>query len=221
MTDASDIETEELVIASKSGKKCTYNIPLPPKGFKNGKKLATAVKRFVKANHSSRKADCSRLVNKLKDVFCAPEVEWINFEITFVRNRTWGYNPKCRVHMCGCTPSGDPWGRFGKGTASGAGYDKPSAALDRALCDKELECAWDRIIIENYDKLVDTMEGTLLKNVMDDGKDYCCIPELDLAGRGLSEMEHVMRVLGWTEVNRVDGENFRYGEYTKHKKKAR
>ena len=221
MADTCTIETEDLVITTKDGKKYTYSMPLPPKGFKNGKRLATAVKRFVKASHSSRRVDCAKLVCKLMDVFRAPKAEWINFEITFTKSRAWGCNPKCRVHMCGYTPSDEPWGRFGKGTARGGGYDKPSAALDHALCDKELQCAWDRIIVENYDKLVDTMEGTLLKNVMDAGKDYCCIPELDLAGRGLSEMGRVMRTIGWTEVTRVDGENFRYGEYAKHKKKGK
>lgn len=220
MTEIDAVETEDLVIKSKGGKEYTFKLPVPPKSFKNGKKLVAAAKRFVKANYTKQQ-ECCRLLRHVKHVLEAPKVEWMNYEITYVKSRTWGWNPRCRVHLCGhYVNSGEPWGRFGNGTASGTGYDKPSAALEYALGDKDTSAAWTRLVVENSARLQKLTAGVLMPNIMSTpNKDSSCMPDLDIGGRGLKEFDRIMECLKWKTVNRVDGERIDYGEYATLKRK--
>ena len=65
---------------------------------------------------------------KLKEAAEAAEIESISISITWHKSRMWGYNPTAEVKILAGHRV-----EFYKGSASGCGYDKESAAIASAL----------------------------------------------------------------------------------------
>lgn len=63
-------------------------------------------------------------LRKLAAAEQAPDLEWADISVTWVRSRTWGHNP----HVEARSSNG-----ITEGKASGCGYDKESAAVASAL----------------------------------------------------------------------------------------
>lgn len=83
-----------------------------------------AVALAVARNNKKIEKETAEKLSMLERVAAAPDLNYINVSVNFVRNTYWGYNPHVEV-----------WSDSGRtyGTASGCGYDKESAAVASAL----------------------------------------------------------------------------------------
>ena len=93
--------------------------------YKNGElEEEKAYKRALKRAISEKEQYKAQKMQRIKEAEEAEDLQYIVIDIDWIRNRTWGYNPKVKLHTnCGTY--------YGK--ASGCGYDKESAAIAEAL----------------------------------------------------------------------------------------
>lgn len=81
----------------------------------------------IRSNREREKDLCKELDNFWR-VAAAPDLISVTISVSWARNRTWGYNPTAEIIVY----SADGWAQY-KGTASGCGYDKLTAAIGSAL----------------------------------------------------------------------------------------
>jgi hypothetical protein len=93
--------------------------------YKNGElEEEKAYKRAIKSAINENKKYRNKSLLKIAEAENAEELEYIRINVDWVRNRTWGYNPKVEIWTnCG----------YYTGSASGCGYDKESSAIAEAL----------------------------------------------------------------------------------------
>ena len=84
------------------------------------KAYTRALKRAINENNKY----LQKALKKMEIAENAEELTYIRINVDWVRNRTWGSNPKVELWTnCGCYT----------GSASGCGYDKESSAIAEAL----------------------------------------------------------------------------------------
>lgn len=120
-------------------------------------------------------------INAMNRLLYATQVEklaFITLQISWNRNPTWGWNPTCRAS----------WNSYhGTGRASGCGYDKLSAAVNKAL----ESIGMTRFLIEHYHEVKD-LYGICT---------YDGLPHLDIGGKGINELEKILQAAGWKNAD--------------------
>lgn len=81
---------------------------------------------LTKANQEEAEADMNKTLDTVKRAFAKPMPDSIRVDEEWKKSRTWGNCPTVEVWM---------GGEYGKGHASGCGYDKESAAAAMACND--------------------------------------------------------------------------------------
>lgn len=118
-------QIEKLHKEGKSDIIMWYGTNLVKVKYKNGeleeeKAYNKALKRAIK----EKTQDKIKKLNKIELVEKAEDLEYIKINIDWIRNRTWGYNPKVKV-ITNISVYED--------SASGCGYDKESSAIAGAF----------------------------------------------------------------------------------------
>lgn len=106
-----------------------FSTPAKWDAYKNGKidrATANAAAQKRAGRECIRRADAD--IKKVKDAETVPTPEDVYIRITYTKNRTWGSNPHAEVETTDGTTITRTYG-----TATGAGYDKTSAAVAYAL----------------------------------------------------------------------------------------
>lgn len=201
------------------GKAVTYTLPEVPADFINGNRALAVLKRFIRAHHEDEKT-CRAAVRKMERIFSAPRLNYLKFEVTYTKSRTWGWVPHVELWA---GDRGRTW-YHEKATASGCGYDKASAATDHALHgNKELAAAWQRLAIENYAKIKKfravhnySFIGYYARGFEKAGE---FLPHMSFDAAGLEVLKSYLDALGWKKEAWVSGRTFDYCDYYKPGKK--
>ena len=126
-------------------------------------------------------------LSRLEVVNDIPDLEYIKIKVEWKRNRTWGWNPTAEVWTTGCY--------YGKGNASGCGYDKESASIEHALIDSP---SLQRFIIHNLSKLKDKY-GVETKYGL---------AHLSIGGKGVNTLLELFRAMKNWEITEMHGTMF-------------
>ena len=129
--------------------------------------LATKrAKRKIEKETAAKLARLDRVAN-------APDLTFISVSVDWVRSRTWGYNPHAEVR----TNTGTY-----RGTASGCGYNKESAAIAEAFnkCDSILKALYklkeDGLRAGKTDASETACTGVDNRNICGYGSGYSVLP---------------------------------------------
>ena len=126
-------------------------------------------------------------LSRLEVVNDIPDLEYVKIKVEWKKNPTWGYNPTAEVWTSGFY--------YDKGSASGCGYDKESAAIESALRDSP---SLQKFIIHNLSKLkdkygVETRYG---------------LAHLSISGKGVSTLLDLFRGMKDWEITEMHGSMF-------------
>lgn len=91
--------------------------------------IEKAIKREIKQNAKAR----DNTLAHLEAIENANDFYKINIIVEWVNSKTWGANPHATAEIWSKDKNGAPKYEYFKGTASGCGYDKESAAIAQAL----------------------------------------------------------------------------------------
>ena len=135
-------------------------------------------------------------LSRLEVVNDALDLDYIKIKVEWKKSNTWGYNPKCDAWTSGY--------HYDTGSASGCGYDKESAAVEKALRNSD---SLQKFIIHNLSKLkdeygIETRFG---------------LTHLSIAGKGVSTLLNIFRKLSGWEITEMHGETFDGYEIRKRK----
>ena len=152
------------------------------------KAVNLAIKRALKAIEK----DTSAKLARLDRIASAPDLKFISVAVDWVKSRTWGSNPHAEI----VTNSGT----F-RGTASGCGYDKESAAIAEALnqCNSALKplCVLkENGLKSGFSDKSDTCTGRSNHNICGYGSGYNAIPNFE-GGVGSDCFWHIFKKCGF------------------------
>lgn len=144
-------------------------VPMTPAGLRadlkqNEQKRARAIAWLEKCNN-------------------APALDSLLINVEWVKNRTWGNNPRAEVCVYNTAHEVERL----SGSASGCGYDKRSAAVDSALVGSPV---FGRFLIENWRRVWDCYGVSKWRG----------IPELDISGKGIDTLRDILEKCGFSWV---------------------
>ena len=126
-------------------------------------------------------------IGRLNAANTSEKLTFIRINVNWKKSNMWGYNPTAETWTSG--------GYYNTGRASGCGYDKESAAINKAL---KPSPSLTRFLIENRAKIGDVYG---LSN-------YAGLPQIEISGKGTSELLFIFRkVKGWT-IHEMHGSMF-------------
>lgn len=182
-----------------------YGTSTTLKQYKNGeleeeKAYKRAIKRAINENEKYK----NRTLYKIDEAEKAEELEYIRINIDWVRNRTWGYNPRVELWTnCG----------YYTGTASGCGYDKESSAIAEAL-NSSPEVM--KKLYELAEKMLEEVGNVAYKsdlnciswrNSIGYGSGYSIRPYFE-GGVGVGCFERILNKMGYLWHNAGSGKNW-------------
>jgi hypothetical protein len=135
-----------------------------------------------------RRARSLAWVNMCND---APAFDLLLVNVEWVKNRTWGNNPRADVSIY----STDGNAERATGRASGCGYDKRSAAVDAAL---RTSAVFGRLLIENWRRVADCYGVEMWRG----------FPALDISGKGIETLRTVCERCGLIWRSNTSGKNW-------------
>ena len=161
--------------------------------FKNGT-LSEADARKKALEKASRKIDkwYKNQLEKLESVENAKDIHHITANVEFIRSKTWGYNPHATIFGSD----------YFKGTASGCGYDKESAALADAFNQdysilKILYTYKEKALASGQDDTSKTAcTGHDNRNILGYGSGYAILPYFE-GGVGVSCFVDILKTCGF------------------------
>jgi hypothetical protein len=134
----------------------------------------------------------------------AEELEYIRISVDWIRNRTWGYNPKVEMYTnCG----------YYTGSASGCGYDKESSAIAEALnSSPEVKKALYTLaekMLEEVGEIAHISEyaHTSWRNSIGYGSGYSILPYFE-GGVGVGCFESILNKIGYLWHNVGSGKRW-------------
>lgn len=208
-------QIEKLHKKEKSDVIMQYGTNLVKVKYKSGElEEEKAYKRAL--NRALKELNNNKLkkLNKIELVEKAEDLEYININIDWIYNRTWGYNPKVKV-ITNISVYED--------SASGCGYDKESAAIARAfnqsneilkvlyaLAEKMIEKVGDNAYY--YTGCGDCVSW---RNSIGYGSGYDILPYFE-GGVGISCFEDILNKCGY--IWRCMGSSKRWDCYSIEKK---
>lgn len=126
-------------------------------------------------------------IGRLNAANTSEKLTFIRINVNWKKSNMWGYNPTAETWTSG--------GYYNTGKASGCGYDKESAAINKAL---KPSPSLTRFLIENYSKIKDSYG---LSN-------FAGLPQIEISGKGTSELLFIFRkVKKWT-IHEMHGKTF-------------
>lgn len=178
-----------------------YSTPAKWNAYKAGTlPRKKAVEIAQKRNAKQLEKVYAKKLATLRGVSIAPDLEGLEIVVTWTKSRTWGYNPHAVVYSRGGV-------EVGRGTASGYGYDKTSAAIADALnqctsLKKALYLAAENALA-NGDSFKRMNEATVTwRDVLGYGSGYSIIPYFE-GGCGVSCFEAIFAACGLRFVQTV------------------
>lgn len=135
----------------------------------------------------------------------------INIQVEWSRSRTWGMNPHAQAWVCFEDEKYGTRSTYGKGSASGCGYDKRSAAVHEALC---LSCSK-----RDYDERKENLalgRASIDRFVIEHGEalwneyavDRTPLPHLSFSGKGMSTFTRLFRRIGYKPYGEIPVPDF-------------
>ena len=173
--------------------------------YKNGeleeeKAYKRAIKRAINENEKYK----NKTLFKIAEAENAEELKYIRINVDWVRNRTWGYNPKVEMWTnCG----------YYTGSASGCGYDKESSAIAEALNNSPEVM---RKLYELAEKMLGEVGNVAYKsdlnciswrNSIGYGSGYSIRPYFE-GGVGIGCFESIFNKMGYSWHNAGSGKNW-------------
>lgn len=162
---------------------------------------ADYVKRCHEYLEKSLPGEEKRWTERLEAADGAGKLIEINISVNWTKSRTWGSNPHAECWLCFEDAEYGTRSSYSEGRASGAGYDKRSAAVqeafefgiskkrDNADRRKDLSLAkasFDRFVIEQG-------EGLWKEYAVDKSP----IPHFNIGGKGMSTFTRLFRRIGY------------------------
>lgn len=182
-----------------------YGTNLTISKYKNGeleeeKAYIKALKRAINENNKY----LQEALKKMKIAENAEELTYIKINVDWVRNRTWGRNPKVELWTnCG----------YYTGSASGCGYDKESAAVAEALNQSaEVKKAFYTLaekMLEEVGEIAHTSEyaRTSWRNSIGYGSGYSILPYFE-GGVGVNCFAYIFEKMGYNWENTGSGKTW-------------
>lgn len=170
-------EFKNRVRDSKKNKFCGCGVEYTPRKHKNYlNKLEKEFQAEIIALESLEQAD---------------NLKYIKIKIDWHKSPTWGYNPTAQVWTSGAF--------YGKGGASGCGYDKESSAVEVALRNSPALKKW---VIEHRNKIkdcygIETNYGAT---------------HLSIAGKGMSTFLQIFRKFKCWQITEEHGKTWDFYE---------
>lgn len=123
----------------------------------------------------------------------------INISVHWSRSRTWGMNPHAEAWVCFEDKKYGTRSAYGKGSASGCGYDKRSSAMGEALClgarkkddsERHESCALGRAAIDRF--VIEHGEPLWHEYAID----RTPLPHFSISGKGSSVFTRLFKRMG-------------------------
>ena len=161
------------------------------------KAYTRALKRAINENNKY----LQKAFEKIEMAENAETLTYIRINVDWVRNRTWGRNPKVEL-----------WTNQGyyTGSASGCGYDKESAALAEALnqsaeVKKALYTLAEKMLEESGENAhMNEYAHTSWRNSIGYGSGYSILPYFE-GGVGVNCFAHIFEKMGYNWENTGTG----------------
>lgn len=182
-----------------------YGTNLTISKYKNGeleeeKAYIKALKRAINENNKF----LQEALKKMEIAENAEELEYIRINVDWVRNRTWGSNPKVEL-----------WTNRGyyTGSASGCGYDKESSAVAEALnqsaeVKKALYTLAEKMLQEVGETAhISEYAHTSWRNTIGYGSGYSILPYFE-GGVGVNCFAHIFENMGYIWQNTGSGKTW-------------
>lgn len=190
-TAARDIENSENILRY-------WSTPAKWDAYTNGKidratANAAAQKRAERA--CIRRADAD--IAKVKDAGTVSTTKDVYIRITYTNSRTWGSNPRAEVETTDGTTITRTYG-----TATGAGYDKTSAAVADALNGNP---GIMRALYEAEDKRLADGSKKSRRNCIGYGSGYNVLPCIE-GGVGMSAICKILESIGYNVTSTFSGD---------------
>ena len=146
------------------------------------KQIKELVKNKIIKEYEKRQEKNIKKVNTIKEA--DENIKNINIAINWVKNKTWGYNPRATII--------DDLGNTTEGSASGCGYDKESASISEAL-NKNNDILKLLYIAKNKKM---TFKNNNNHDLLGYGSGYGVLPYFE-GGVGASSIMNIFRKLGY------------------------
>lgn len=174
-----------------------WSTPAKWDAYTNGK-----IDRATANAAAQKRAECECIkradtyIRKIKDAGTVPAPKEVYIRITYTKSRTWGSNPRAEVETTDETTITRTYG-----TATGAGYDKTSAAVADALNGNP---GIMRALYEAEEQRLADGSKKSRRDCIGYGSGYNVLPYFE-GGVGMSAICAILTAIGYNVTSSEDG----------------